>query len=73
MFINTLCVHNTNLIINLQSLTIGYRDYGHDIDNLDTLHEVGLGFTADLKKHAGFVGDRTVQLQKQELQRNKGR
>jgi glycine cleavage system aminomethyltransferase T len=23
----------------------GYRDYGHDMDNLDTLLEVGLGFT----------------------------
>jgi 4-methylaminobutanoate oxidase (formaldehyde-forming) len=25
----------------------GYRDYGHDIDNTDTLPEVGLGFTVD--------------------------
>jgi glycine cleavage system aminomethyltransferase T/glycine/D-amino acid oxidase-like deaminating enzyme len=25
----------------------GYRDYGHDIDNTDSLLEVGLGFTVD--------------------------
>ena len=34
----------------------GYRDYGHDLDNLDTLLEAGLGFTADLGKCGGFVG-----------------
>ena len=34
----------------------GYRDYGHDLDNLDTLHEAGLGFTADFEKPSGFVG-----------------
>ena len=28
----------------------GYRDYGHDMDNLDTPLEVGLGFSCDLKK-----------------------
>merc|ERR1712167_272961 len=27
----------------------GYRDYGHDIDNTDTLMESGLSFTADFK------------------------
>jgi len=34
----------------------GYRDYGHDMDNLDTLLEVGLGFTAAYDKPLGFVG-----------------
>jgi len=34
----------------------GYRDYGHDLDNLDTLLEAGLGFTADYAKPGGFVG-----------------
>ena len=34
----------------------GYRDYGHDVDNTDTLQESGLGFTADFQKEGGFVG-----------------
>ena len=34
----------------------GYRDYGHDMDNTDTLMEVGLGFTADFDKKEGFIG-----------------
>ena len=34
----------------------GYRDYGHDMDNTDTLLEVGLGFTAAWDKAGGFVG-----------------
>ncbi len=34
----------------------GYRDYGHDMDNTDTLMEVGLGFFADLEKPGGFIG-----------------
>ncbi len=33
-----------------------YRDYGHDIDNTDCVLEVGLGFTVDLDKPAGFIG-----------------
>ncbi|MET0911986.1 MAG: FAD-dependent oxidoreductase, partial [Acidimicrobiales bacterium] len=33
----------------------GYRDYGHDIDNLDTPLEAGLGFTVGWDK-ADFVG-----------------
>ena len=40
----------------------GYRDYGHDLDNLDTLMEAGLGFTADFEKRDGFVGmERTLE------------
>ena len=30
----------------------GYRDYGHDIDNTDSVLEAGLGFAVDLKKPA---------------------
>ena len=33
----------------------GYRDYGNDIDNMDTPLEVGLGFVVDLSK-PGFLG-----------------
>lgn len=42
----------------------GYRDYGHDIDNTDTLVEAGLGFTADFDKPGGFIGDGAVAAQK---------
>jgi 4-methylaminobutanoate oxidase (formaldehyde-forming) len=34
----------------------GYRDYGHDIDNTDSVLEAGLGFAVDLKKDGGFRG-----------------
>jgi len=42
----------------------GYRDYGHDMDNTDTLLEVGLGFTADFKKEGGFIGKEAILAQK---------
>lgn len=42
----------------------GYRDYGHDMDNTDTLLEVGLGFTADYSKPDGFVGKEQIEKQK---------
>ena len=35
-----------------------YRDFGHDIDNTDTPHEVGLGFTIDWDKD--FIGRQAV-------------
>lgn len=41
-----------------------YRDFGHDIDNTDTLLEAGLGFTCDFTKEGGFVGDEAVLAQK---------
>jgi glycine cleavage system aminomethyltransferase T/glycine/D-amino acid oxidase-like deaminating enzyme len=41
-----------------------YRDYGHDIDNTDTVLEAGLGFAVDLKKPGGFVGKDAVLAQK---------
>jgi glycine cleavage system aminomethyltransferase T len=43
----------------------GYRDYGHDIDNTDTLMEVGLGFTCDFEKPGGFKGMHHVLAQKE--------
>ena len=42
----------------------GYRDYGHDIDNTDTVLEVGLGFAVALDKPGGFLGREAVLAQK---------
>jgi glycine cleavage system aminomethyltransferase T/glycine/D-amino acid oxidase-like deaminating enzyme len=42
----------------------GYRDYGHDIDNTDTVLEAGLGFAVALDKPGGFVGRDAVAAQK---------
>jgi heterotetrameric sarcosine oxidase gamma subunit len=44
----------------------GYRDYGHDIDNTDSILEAGLGFAADLKKPGGFLGKDAVLAKKAE-------
>jgi glycine cleavage system aminomethyltransferase T/glycine/D-amino acid oxidase-like deaminating enzyme len=44
----------------------GYRDYGHDIDNTDSVLEAGLGFAVDLKKPGGFVGRDAVVARKAE-------
>ncbi|KAB2911399.1 MAG: FAD-dependent oxidoreductase [Kofleriaceae bacterium] len=41
-----------------------YRDYGHDIDNTDSVLEAGLGFAVDLKKPGGFLGKDAVVAQK---------
>lgn len=49
-----------------------YRDYGHDIDNTDTLVECGLAFTCDLKKDEGFIGMQYVIDQKRELKAQGG-
>jgi heterotetrameric sarcosine oxidase gamma subunit len=43
-----------------------YRDYGHDMDNTDTLLEVGLGYFADLEKPGGFIGKEALLRQKAE-------
>jgi 4-methylaminobutanoate oxidase (formaldehyde-forming) len=40
-----------------------YRDYGHDIDNTDTVLEAGLGFAVDLGKPS-FLGKDAVVAQK---------
>lgn len=42
----------------------GYRDYGHDMDNTDTVLECGLGFTCDFDKPGGFIGKEYVLAQK---------
>lgn len=42
----------------------GYRDYGHDIDNTDSVLEAGLGFAVDLKKPNGFIGKDAVLAEK---------
>jgi len=34
----------------------GYRDYGHDIDNLDDPYSTGLGFAVRLDKKGDFIG-----------------
>src|SRR6185369_3074439 len=44
----------------------GYRDYGHDIDNTDSVLEAGLGFAVDLKKPNGFLGKDAVVAKKAE-------
>ena len=38
----------------------GYRDYGHDIDNTDTVLEAGLGFAVAYDKPGGFIGREAV-------------
>ena len=43
-----------------------YRDYGHDIDNLDTPLQVGLGFAVDFDKPGGFIGKEALLQQKEE-------
>jgi glycine cleavage system aminomethyltransferase T/glycine/D-amino acid oxidase-like deaminating enzyme len=40
----------------------GYRDYGHDIDNTDSVLEAGLGFAVDLDHD--FIGRSAVEEQK---------
>jgi glycine cleavage system aminomethyltransferase T len=42
----------------------GYRDFGHDMDNTDTVLQVGLGFTCDFNKAFGFIGKDAVLEQK---------
>jgi len=43
----------------------GYRDYGHDIDNTDSVLEAGLGFAVALDKPGGFIGREAVVAKKQ--------
>ncbi len=44
----------------------GYRDYGHDIDNTDSVLEAGLGFAVALDKPGGFLGRDAVLAKKAE-------
>jgi glycine cleavage system aminomethyltransferase T/glycine/D-amino acid oxidase-like deaminating enzyme len=41
-----------------------YRDYGHDIDNTDSVLEAGLGFAVALDKPGGFIGRDAVLAKK---------
>jgi 4-methylaminobutanoate oxidase (formaldehyde-forming) len=41
-----------------------YRDFGHDIGNLDTPFEAGLGFAVKLDKPGGFIGRDALAVQK---------
>jgi 4-methylaminobutanoate oxidase (formaldehyde-forming) len=43
----------------------GYRDYGNDIDNMDTALEVGLGHFVDFEKPGGFIGREALLRQKE--------
>jgi 4-methylaminobutanoate oxidase (formaldehyde-forming) len=43
----------------------GYRDYGNDIDNVDTPLEAGLGFFVDFDKPGGFIGRDALLRQKE--------
>ena len=45
----------------------GYRDYGHDMDNTDTIHQVGLSFTCDFEKLGGFIGREAVLEERKQL------
>lgn len=42
----------------------GYRDYGHDIDNTDSVLEAGLGFAVAVDKPGGFIGRDAVLVQR---------
>ena len=48
-----------------------YRDYGHDIDNTDSVLEAGLGFAVSLDKPGGFIGKEAVLKQKEKKGLNK--
>jgi glycine cleavage system aminomethyltransferase T len=51
----------------------GYRDYGHDIDNTDTIIEAGLSFTCDFNKGGdGFIGMEHVLAQKAQAKERGG-
>ena len=50
--------------LNSLRLEKGYRDYGHDIDNMDTPLEAGLGFAVKLDKPHGFIGREALAKQR---------
>ena len=52
--------------LNSLRLEKAYRDYGHDIDNMDTPLEAGLGFAVKLDKPNGFIGRDALAAQKAE-------
>ena len=60
------------IVCSLESQEKGYRDYGHDIDNTDTITEAGLSFTCDFQKEGGFIGMEHVLSQKARAKENGG-
>jgi 4-methylaminobutanoate oxidase (formaldehyde-forming) len=44
----------------------GYRDYGHDIDNMDDPYSTGLGFAVRLDKEGDFIGKQACIARKAE-------
>jgi 4-methylaminobutanoate oxidase (formaldehyde-forming) len=50
----------------------GYRDYGHDLDNTDTIVDAGLSFTCDFGKSGGFLGMEHVLDQKKRAKEQGG-
>jgi len=59
-------VHAGLQTLNSLRLEKGYRDYGHDIDNIDTPLEAGLGFAVKFDKPDGFIGRDALAKQKAE-------
>ncbi|MCP3673690.1 MAG: FAD-dependent oxidoreductase [Gammaproteobacteria bacterium] len=59
-------MHGGLQTLNSLRLEKGYRDYGHDIDNMDTPLEAGLGFAVKLDKPGGFIGRDALAAQKAE-------
>jgi glycine cleavage system aminomethyltransferase T len=49
-----------------------YGDYGHDMDNTDTLLECGLGFTCNFDKNEPFIGQEHVIQQKNQAKQDGG-
>jgi 4-methylaminobutanoate oxidase (formaldehyde-forming) len=43
-----------------------YRDYGSDIDNMDTPLEAGLGFFVNFERPGGFIGRDALLRQKED-------
>ena len=50
--------------VNSLRMEKGYRHWGHDISDEDTVIEAGLGFAVALGKNAGFIGREAVLRQK---------
>ncbi len=51
--------------LNTLRLEKAYRDYGYDIDNMDTPLEAGLSFAVDFAKPGGFIGKEALLRQKE--------
>jgi len=50
--------------LNSLRLEKAYRDFGHDIDNMDSPINAGLGFTVSWDKPGGFIGKEQLLAQK---------